>query len=183
LTWIESGNAMKFGDLITNSFWLRVETVFSNIYPDQLDYLDDYEYVFDQLKSLKPKESNITIIVSYEADSFDNEQYVNVSGYDNSKTIPSNDLTESLALEFTPWEEWLGMNIDQASLNDFSSYEIMCHCLHEMTFMGFDQKEIKNELDKIKEAVEDYKNMTEEEKNIKSISLDDLMKEFNQQDK
>jgi len=30
---------MKFGDLITNSFWLSVETVFSNIYPDQLDYL------------------------------------------------------------------------------------------------------------------------------------------------
>jgi hypothetical protein len=52
-----------------------------------------------------------------------------------------------------------------------------------MTFMGFDQEEIKNELDKIKEAVDDYKNMTEEEKNIKSISLDDLMKEFDHDDK
>jgi hypothetical protein len=174
---------MKFEDLISNSVWLSVETVFSKIYPDQLDYLDDYEYVFDQLNSFKPKESNITIIVSNETDSFDNEQYVNVSGYENSKTIPSNDLTESLALEFTPWDEWLGMNIDQSSLNDFSSYEIICHCLHEMTFMGFDQKEIKNEFDKIKEAVDDYKNMTEEEKEIRSISLDDLMKESTQVDK
>jgi len=174
---------MKFGDLIANSLWLSVETVFSKIYPDQLDYIDDYEYVFDQLKSLKSKESNITIIVSNETDTFDNEQYVNVSGYDNSKTVISNNLTESLALEFTPWDEWLGMNIDQSSLNDFTSYEIICHSLHEMTFMGFDQEEIKNELDKIKEAVDDYKNMTVEDKNIKSISLDDLMKEFDHDDK
>lgn len=41
---------MKFGDLIASSLWLSVETVFSKIYPDQSDYLDDYEYVFDQLK-------------------------------------------------------------------------------------------------------------------------------------
>lgn len=121
--------------------------------------------------------------MSNEIDSYDNEQYVNVSGYDNSKKVISNGLTESLALEFTPWDEWLGMNIDQSSLNDFSSYEIICHCLHEMTFMGFDQEEIKNELDKIKDAMEDYKNMTEEEKNINSISLDYLIKEFDHDDK
>ena len=131
---------MKFGDLIANSLWLSVETVFSKIYPDQLDYLDDYEYVI------------LTVF-------------------------------STLALEFTPWDEWLGMDIDQSSLKDFSSYEIICHCLDEMTFMGFDQEEIKNEMDKIKEAVADYKNMTEEEKNTKSISLDDLMKEFDHDDK
>ena len=60
---------MKFGDLIANSSWLSVETVFSKIYPDDLDYLEDYENVFNQLKYLKPKESNITIVVSNEIDS------------------------------------------------------------------------------------------------------------------
>jgi uncharacterized membrane protein len=174
---------MKFGDLIANSLWLSVETVFSKIYPDELDYLDDYANVFDQLKYLNPKESNITIIISNEIDCFDNEQYVSVSGYDDSKKEMTNNLTESLALEFTPWDEWLGMNIDHSSLRYFSSYEIICHCLQEMTFMGFNQEEIKNELDKIKEVADDYKNMTEEEKNIKSISLDDLMKEFEQDNK
>jgi hypothetical protein len=174
---------MKFGDLIANSLWLSVETVFSKIYSDELDYLDDYANVFDQLKYLSPKESNITIIISNEIDCFDNEQYVSVSGYYDSKKEITNNLTESLALEFTPWDEWLGMNIDHSSLQDFSSYEIICHCLQEMTFMGFNQEEIKNELDKIKEVADDYKNLTEDEKNIKSISLDDLMKEFEQDDK
>jgi hypothetical protein len=174
---------MKFGDLIANSLWLSVETVFSKIYSDELDYLDDYANVFDQLKYLSPKESNITIIISNEIDCFDNEQYVSVSGYYDSKNKNTKNLTESLALEFTPWDEWLGMSIDHSSLRDFSSYEIICHCLQEMTFMGFNQEEIKNELDKIKEIADDYKNMTEEEKNKKSISLDDLMKEFEHDDK
>ena len=34
--------------------------------------------------------------------------------------------------------------------------------------MGFNQKEIKNELDKIKKAADDFKNMTEEEKSKNS---------------
>ena len=155
---------MKLGELISNSVWLSIETVFSEIYPDQLTFSDDYENVFNELKSLKPKDSNITIIISNEIDSFDNEQYVSVSGYDNSKSESFNNLTESLGLEFTPWEEWLGMNVDQSSLKSFSSYEIICHCLHEMTFIGFDQKEIKEELDKIKKVANEYKNVTEEEK-------------------
>lgn len=170
---------MKLGDLISKSVWLSIETVFSKIYPYHLTYLDDYENVFNELKSLKPKESSITIIINNEIDSFDNEQYVSISGHDNSKSGSSNDLTESLALEFVPWDEWLGMNVDQSSLNNFSSYEIICHCLQEMTFVGFNQKVIKSELDKIKKVADDFKNMTEEEKNKNSISLEDLMKKFN----
>ena len=34
--------------------------------------------------------------MSNEIDSYDNKQYVNVSGYDNSKKVISNGLTESL---------------------------------------------------------------------------------------
>jgi hypothetical protein len=174
---------MKFGDLISNSAWLSVELVFSKIYPDQLTYLDNYENVYNELKSFKPKESNITIIISNEIDAFDNEQYVNVSGYPNSKSKSSaNNLTESLALEFTSWDEWLGMNIDQSSMKSFSSFEIICHCLHEMTFMGFSQKEIKNELDKIKKAADDFKNMTEEEKSKNLISFEDIKKKFKYND-
>jgi len=174
---------MKLRELISNSVWLSIETVFSKIYPDQLTFLDDYENVFTELKSLKHKDSNITIIISNEIDTFDNEQYVSVSGYDNSKPESSNTLTESLGLEFTPWEEWLGMNVDQSSFESFSSYEIICHCIHEMTFIGFDQKEIKKELDKIKKVADDYKNMTEEEKSANSMSLEDLIKKLNCDDK
>lgn len=175
---------MKLGDLIKNSSWLSVEIVFSRLFPDQITYLDDYRTVYDELKVLKPKDTNISIITETVIDDFDNEEYVSVSGYDSSKTPELKDeITESLALEFTSWSEWLDMTIDNDSINHFSPYEIICYCLHEMTLVSFNQEDIKNELDRIKQAANDYKNMTEEEKNNNSISLEDLMNKLNLDDK
>jgi hypothetical protein len=175
---------MKLGDLIKDSSWLSVEIVFSKIYPDQVAFLDNYEAVFNGLKILKPNYSSISIVINNVIDEFDNEEYVNVSGYDNSKSSTSkNQITESLALEFTPWAEWLGMSIDQDSMRSFSSLEIICHCLHEMTFMGFNQKEIDDEWQKIKKAADDFKHMTKEEKEKNSMTLEELKKKYKYKDK
>ena len=129
---------MKFGDLIRNNSWLSVQLVFPKLYPDQESFLPDFERVFNDLKTLKPVDSEISIIVSNEIDEHDNEEYINISGCDNTKTTQSNDeLTDSLSLKFTTWNEWLGMGIDKDSLKSFSQFELICHCLHEMTFRGF----------------------------------------------
>ena len=175
---------MKLGDLIKDSSWLSVEIVFSKIYPDQISYLENYETVFNQLKILKPKCSSIYIIIKNVIDEFDNEKYVSVSGYDNLKVSASkNKIKESLALEFTPWAEWLGMSIDQESIKSFSSLEIICHCLDEMTFMGFNQKEIDDELQKIRKTAEDFKRMTKEEKEKNSMTLEELKRKYKYNDK
>lgn len=61
---------------------------------------------------------------------------------------------ESYALEFQPWSEWLGMEINKESLVRFSHNEIVGYCLHEMTTFGYDEEKIKSEYEKIIE----YKN-------------------------
>jgi hypothetical protein len=166
---------MILRDLIISNSWLSIELIFTKLYPDQVSSINGYERVFNELKTLPPIYSEITILISNEIDSFDNENYVNVSGYNPSKTSRSiDDLTDSLALEFTPWNEWLGMKIDQDSLKNFNQLELICHCLHEMTFMGFSQREIESELDKIKEAAEDIKHMTNDERKENFISFNDL---------
>jgi len=170
---------IKFGDLIKDSSWLSVEIVFSRVYPDQVAFLEDYKTVFNELKALKPKNSSISIIINHVIDEFDNEEYLSVSGYDNLKVATSNDpITESLALEFTPWTEWLGMNIDQESIKSFSTYEIISHCLHEMTFMGFNKKEIDEEWQRIKKAEDELKHMTEEEKERSSTTFEELKRKY-----
>ena len=175
---------MKLGDLIEDSSWLSVEIVFSRIYPDQVSFFEDYKTIFNELKVLKPKDSSISIIIRNIIDEFDNEEYVSVSGYYSLKVTKSKKLiTESLALEFTHWSEWLGMSIDQESIRSFSSYEIICHCLHEMTFMGFNQKEIDDEWQKIKKAADDFKHMTKEEKERNSMTFEELKKKFKYKDK
>jgi len=174
---------MKLGDLIKDSSWLSVEIIFSKIFPDQISFLENYETVFNQLKILKPKSSGIYIIIDNVIDEFDNEEYVDVSGYDNWRGSTSKNLiTESLALEFTPWAEWLGMSIDQESVKTFSSLEIISHCLNEMTFMGFSQKEIDDEWKKIKETADDLKHMTDDEKEKNSMTLEELKKKYKYKD-
>jgi hypothetical protein len=174
---------MILRDLIISNSWLSVELIFIRLYPDQASSLNGYERVFNELKTLPPVNSEITILISNEIGSFDNEPYVNVSGYNHSKTSRSiDDLTDSLALEFTPWNKWLGMNIDEDSLKCFNQLELICHCLHEMTFMGFNQKEIDNEWQKIKNAEQEFKHMTKEEKERSTMTLEELKKKYKLKD-
>jgi hypothetical protein len=169
---------MKFSDIIKSNSWLSVELVFIQLYPDEKDSITGYEKVFNNLRIMEPVKSDITILVKNAFDDFDKNEYVDVSGYKKNEIRSTNDLNDSLALEFTPWEKWLGMDLDDDSLNDFSELEIICHCLYEMTFFSFDQKEIKKELTRINDIVDEIDNMTEEEKKEKLIPFDEVKKKF-----
>lgn len=70
------------------------------------------------------------------------------------------------------------MEISPESLLHFSELEIISHCLYEMTFIGFEEKEIQEELKSIEKSIEDYKNMTDEEKKANTTSLEELMKDL-----
>jgi len=169
---------MKFVDIIKSNSWLSVETIFLQLYPDEKDSIIGYEKVFNNLRIMKPIKTDITILVNNEFDDFDKQEYVNVSGYKNIPNRSINDLTDSLALEFTPWEEWLGMDIDNDSLSVFPELEIICHCLFEMTFFSFEQEEIQKELSRLNDLVDEIDNMTEEEKKEKLIPFDEVKKKF-----
>jgi N12 class adenine-specific DNA methylase len=73
------------------------------------------------------------------------------------------------------------MSIDQGALKEFSQLEIISHCLYEMTFMGFDEEEIQEQIAEFEKTIEDLKNMTEEEKRANTKSLDDLLKELDEE--
>lgn len=173
---------MKFAELIKNNSWLSIEYIMLALYPDEKKNMSGYKEVFDKLKVLQPKETDILILVSWEKDDFDQSDYVNVSGYNNTPNENSEELTNSLALEFTPWNEWLGMDIDQGTINAFNELEIVAHCLYEMTFISFEEEEIKAELDKIKNTAEEIKNMTEDEKREKLKSWEDIKKEWDDEE-
>ena len=76
---------MKFGDIIKSNNWLSVEMVLLKLYPDEKKNISGYEEVFSKLKMLQPKEKDISILVSWEKDDFDQTDYVNVSGYHNNQ--------------------------------------------------------------------------------------------------
>jgi hypothetical protein len=43
----------------------------------------------------------------------------------------------------------VGIETQPKTLSDFNELEIIAHCLYEMTFGGYEEKEIQAELDRI----------------------------------
>lgn len=142
---------------------------------------DDYRNVYEKLKFLEPEEYDMSIVlteIDYDCDDESEARtYVDVSG--RKKEKDPNSMTDSYALEFEEWEKWLGMDLAPETTLNFSDLEIIAHCLYEMTFIGYNEEEIKEQFNTINDRIEDYKNLTKEEKEEKTITLDELERRLN----
>ena len=63
------------------------------------------------------------------------------------------------ALDFEPWNEWLGMEIEADTLEKYLASEIAAHCLQEMTFFGFDEDDIGAERAELDRRVDELNAM------------------------
>ena len=173
---------MKLYDLIKSNNWLSVELTLLRLYPDQKSMIDEYRNVFEKLNFLEPEESDMNIVFTECDCDMDEESeiktYVDVSG--KKKEKDKNSLTDGYAIEFVEWKKWLGMDLENETMNNFNELEIIAHCLYEMTFCGYTEEEIKEQFNTINDSIEEYKNMTEEEKKENTITLDELMKRINE---
>jgi len=170
---------MKFKDLIDKYKWDDVYSTFIQLYPDQEKNIEGYKRVFEELRTLKPVETKMCIVIEDVFDEYDKEYYAHVSGKDgtlNKKSDPERFKDDEVgnqevlyAIEFTDWAEWLAMEIEQESLSKYSELDIIGHCLWEMTFYGFTQEKIKKQLAQLeKETEEAKKNPSSLRKLVKS---------------
>lgn len=169
---------MTFVEIIKSQSWLSVKLTLKKLFPDQSEYWDDYEKVFYELQTTPSKESNVTIDISWVHDDYDNTNYVDISGYYTNPVNRTNEYSNSLAIEFVPWQEWLGMPIDENTLKTFNKLEIIAYCLNEMTYAGFEQEDVQAEMDKLKQIADDYEKMTPEEKEKNTYTWDEVKERF-----
>lgn len=123
-------------------------------YPDQKQSEQGYYNALKELRELKPKRSKMLLSVTPFVDPLTKETYTDVCG-----VIEGDEIT--YAIEYTPWEEWLGMKIHPASLLHYNYLQILAYSLWEMTWSGFTQKKIQNKfkmiLDSSKKALKEIK--------------------------
>lgn len=102
-----------------------------------------FKKVFNELQEKEPASSDGTkIIIEYVLREYDDHTELNESFHD----VGGIDVTgERLALDYTPWAIWLGMEIHPRTLRDYTVPEIVAHCLWEMTFVSFDEREIEKQ--------------------------------------
>lgn len=168
---------MKFYEIIKSNTWLTVELSLLRLYPEQKDSIEHYSLVYEALKFIQPVQMDVDITLYQYYDDDGKPSVVDVSGI-NLNPEPT-DITNGLAIEFTSWDKWLGMGIYPLTLIEFTEPEIICHCLNEMTYAGFDEEEIQSEFSKLKSMVDEYKAMTPEEKAKHTISHEELKKRIN----
>lgn len=176
---------MNLKQIIKNYTWLNIKPKLLELYSEEEENgnLALYEEVLEKLRFMHPVSSDIMLNITYQQDDFDNKTYVYVGGKDLNPDPNLSIFTDACAIEFTPWNQWLGMEITENTMHDFSELEILCHSLYEMTFIDFNEESIQNEIERIKAMKDEYDNMSEEEKGKHTWSIDDLFKELGDENK
>lgn len=163
---------MTFKDLINRHAWSGVKYRLLEAYPDESDSIDTYADVYELLIGLAPVETAMRLRV-HEKVGDDGRVWSDVSGLDGTRwkdqdenmrmTGLAGEEEVPWAIEFRPWEEWLGMEVDPETLQQLDEVDILVHCLWEMTFCGFEQETIQAEYEQILEAWESVKNSEDEQ--------------------
>lgn len=165
---------MTFQELLQSVPWPMVETYVYDHYKAHGSFLDKHKDVYDLLLTMDPVSTGmrLRLTIHNEAEPGDEpDYYVDINGSNGTKNrdmpdfkymnIPDNDPRADelvwFALEFQPWQHWLGMEIEQETLDKFPPEAIVAHCLWEMTFISFDEKEIRAQHDMLEKTVEDIK--------------------------
>lgn len=148
---------MKFKELSDKYDWEDIYKRFKKLYPkESRNNLLGYKNILDKvLPLLKPKkpEGGLRIVVhTVPKSKWDKWEYVSVSGANEHGKYDG-----FWAIEFTPWEQWLAMPIDIQSMLEFKEIDILCHCLWEMTWSGFNQKQIQGEIKELNKRVKQVK--------------------------
>lgn len=120
------------------------------LYPDQKRSAPGYRKVLKNLRSMTPvKRDEMKIDVYHVKDDLDPEniyEYESVSGVIEGEDI-------SYAIEYTPWDEWLGFEFTEDSLKNYPEVDIIAHCLWEMTWSGFEEEQIQEKMSSLMETV------------------------------
>lgn len=166
---------MKLIDLIKTNNWLSLQNTFLSLYPDEEHLLDEYKNVFEKLHSLEFIDMDLEIVLT-KIGSEESDFYIDVSGHE----INQNSSSDTYSLASTKWNKWLGMNISTSTLNEFNELEIISHCLYEMTFFAFVEDEIQEYLASLEKSMEEYKELSDEEKKSQTFTLEELLKKTDQ---
>jgi hypothetical protein len=81
------------------------------------------------------------------------------------------------ALEWSLWDEWLGFNVLDKSVQIYGDPAVAAHSLYEMTFFGYNYSDVSKKVSKEK-AILDKSIKEIEEGKVKLVPLDEFMDEL-----
>jgi hypothetical protein len=182
---------MILKQLIEDTSWEEIKESLIRVCKVSDDNFDGYMSVIQKLSDMEPVLNKTRICVEWVPpdEKFNDEGYWDVHGKDGTLQKDTDDFQffkdcseefanseVTYAIEFTPWKEWLGMEIDPETANniELTRSDIVAQCLWEMTFCGYEEEEIQEKVDDLKKRVEDFEKMTPEEIKNNTCTLEEL---------
>jgi hypothetical protein len=131
----------------------RLKEIIAKCDPDKVLKIFDEEYCPNNIDEISCILENLRYKTVPNCDKFkivinENNDYFLVNGHTENMTI---------AIEFQPWDEWLGSEIFETTLAIYNANEIVAHCLMEMTCVSTDEDEIQATFMSILDLVDDIK--------------------------
>lgn len=166
---------MTLYDLILTSSWASVEIILLELYPEEQNQLEDYKQVYKKLQHVIPIPSKSPLILKELKDDSlpdTDETYVEIFC-----PMPEGE-DEPFAMEFAPWAEWLGKPIAKENLENFSVFENIAHCLCEMTFISFDEKDINNSFARLMKSYEQAQYLLDNPDKANFLPVDEYFKKW-----
>lgn len=148
----------SFKELVMKHSWNEVRKALITEFLDQEENVDVYEDVFSELKELHPTENKDKFVIQMRY--VKEEDMHEDTGYYDIVAKKPNDM-ESYAIEFSPWEEWLGFYCNQKNLEEQGELVFIAHCLWEMTFDGYNQEEIQKTVNELEQRIKEIENDSE----------------------
>jgi hypothetical protein len=143
-------------DLIDTYEYDELHDVFKGCYDEHYKRAG-FEKVFNQLKD----STEISL----------NDCKICISRIDDPN--PYDEVTDdkNQSLSYTSWSDWLGMNIDLETLKKYNSKEVICHCLWEMTSLGYDEEDIEEASRRVLSALANQNELDDLEEQEASKSI------------
>lgn len=121
---------MTLHTILEKTRWLSVWKRFAMQYPGQTEENEQYYFnVYSKLRETIPLISSTKLILDEKVSRLNSMKWVTVLG-----VLSNNEI--DFALEFNPWAEWLGMEVDSVTLVEYTESDIIAHCLFEMAYVG-----------------------------------------------
>ena len=146
---------MILKNILENTNFENAYSEILKLYPNEKDiHIDTYKQVFFTLKQLFMVISNIEI-------DMDDEENLILKGI----AKPNNDY---VYIQSKAWSEWLGMSLSKELASKYTKEEIVAICLYNITYLGYNEKDIKGST---------YSH-TKKNLNRQNITIDDIAKDI-----
>lgn len=142
------------------------------------DYSEGFSDIYRHLKKLKPTKSDVILSIAFVDTEVDGSKlpaedcYYEVMGHREGDE-------ELCSCSLCPWTEWLAMEINPVTLQEYSPAIILAHCIFDMTFYGTTPKEVQAVADELQRRSAEIDTWIAEGTLDKhTVPLEELVREF-----